>query len=46
MSLFQAQFDEAVCKIISNIPLGQVMAYGEIAKAAGYPRHARMVSMQ
>jgi methylated-DNA-protein-cysteine methyltransferase-like protein len=44
MSLFQAQFDEAVCKIVSNIPPGQVMAYGEIAKAAGYPRHARMVS--
>lgn len=44
MSLFQAQFDEAVWKIISNIPSGQVMAYGEIAKAAGFPRHARMVS--
>ena len=44
MSLFQAQFDEAVCKIVSNIPMGHVMAYGEIAKAAGYPRHARMVS--
>ena len=44
MSLFQAQFDEAVWNILSNIPKGQVMAYGEIAKAAGFPRHARMVS--
>ena len=44
MSLFQAQFDEAVCRIVSKIPTGQVMAYGEIAKAAGFPRHARMVS--
>ena len=44
MSLFQAQFDEAVCQIIANIPTGHVMAYGEIARAAGFPRHARMVS--
>jgi len=44
MSLFQAQFDEAVWRIVANIPSGQVMAYGEIARAAGFPRHARMVS--
>lgn len=44
MSLFQAQFDEAVWQIVAAIPSGQVMAYGEIAKAAGFPRHARMVS--
>jgi len=44
MSLFQARFDEAVWQIIANIPLGQVMAYGEIARAAGFPRHSRMVS--
>ena len=44
MSLFQAQFDEAVWQIVENIPYGQVMAYGEVARAAGFPRHARMVS--
>lgn len=44
MSLFQAQFDEAVWAIISKIPSGQVMAYGEVARAAGFPRHSRMVS--
>ena len=44
MSLFQAKFDEAVWQIIAAIPVGQTMAYGEIAKVAGYPRHARMVS--
>ena len=44
MSLFQAKFDEAVWRIVSQIPKGQVMAYGEVASAAGYPRHARMVS--
>lgn len=44
MSLFQAQFDGAVWRIVADIPSGQVMAYGEVARAAGYPRHARMVS--
>ena len=44
MSIFQAQFDEAVWRIVGNIPSGQVMAYGEVARAAGFPRHARMVS--
>ena len=44
VSLFQAQFDEAIWQVVSQIPKGQVMAYGEVAKAAGYPRHARMVS--
>jgi len=44
MSVFQAQFDEAVWRVVVGIPIGQVMAYGEVAKAAGFPRHARMVS--
>ena len=44
MSLFQAKFDTAIWEIISKIPFGQVMSYGEVARAAGYPRHARMVS--
>jgi len=44
MSMFQATFDEAIWHIVMSIPRGQVMSYGEVAKAAGYPRHARMVS--
>ena len=44
MSLFQAKFDTAIWEIVSSIPRGQVMSYGEVARAAAYPRHARMVS--
>jgi methylated-DNA-protein-cysteine methyltransferase-like protein len=44
MSSKQAKFDQAIWKVVANIPAGQVMGYGEVAQAAGYPRHARMVS--
>jgi len=44
VSLFQAKFDTAIWDVVSSIPYGQVMSYGQVAKAAGYPRHARMVS--
>ncbi len=37
-------FDKAIWDIVSNIEPGHVMSYGEVARAAGYPRHARMVS--
>ena len=40
----QNKFDQAVWKVVSAIVPGSVMAYGEVARAAGYPRHARMVS--
>ena len=43
-SSFQAKFDCAIWKVVSQISVGRVMAYGEVARAAGYPRHARMVS--
>ena len=39
-----SQFDKAVWMVVANIPSGCVMSYGEVARAAGYPRHARMVS--
>lgn len=39
-----ATFDEKVWAVVAAIPPGQVMSYGEVAKAAGFPRHARMVS--
>lgn len=44
MSAFQGKFDQTIWKIVQNIKTGRVMSYGEVAHAAGYPRHARMVS--
>ena len=44
MSDFQNKFDQKIWKVVSQIKVGRVMAYGEVARAAGYPRHARMVS--
>lgn len=44
MSEFQVKFDRAVWNIVSGIKRGCVMSYGQVARAAGYPRHARMVS--
>ena len=44
MTKFQEKFDQAIWKVVANIKPGRVMAYGEVARAAGYPRHARMVS--
>ena len=40
----QKKFDQAIWKTVSNIAPGTVMSYGEVARAAGFPRHARMVS--
>ncbi len=44
MSDFQNKFDQKIWSVVSQIKVGRVMAYGEVARAAGYPRHARMVS--
>lgn len=44
MASSQDKFDEAIWKTVSSIARGRVMSYGEVARAAGYPRHARMVS--
>lgn len=44
MSYSQKQFDKAIWNIVSNVKPGRVMSYGEVARAAGFPRHARMVS--
>jgi len=44
MNRFQQKFDPRVWEVVASIPPGQVMAYGEIARAAGYPRYSRMVS--
>ena len=33
----------AIWKIVSTIPKGRVASYGQVARLAGLPRHARMV---
>jgi methylated-DNA-protein-cysteine methyltransferase-like protein len=40
----QAKFDLAIWKTVAGIASGYIMSYGEVARAAGFPRHARMVS--
>ncbi len=44
MANFRERFDPAVWKVVAAIPAGSVMGYGEVAKAAGFPRYSRMVS--
>lgn len=44
MAHSQSKFDKAVWRTVTSIASGRVMSYGEVARAAGYPRHARMVS--
>jgi methylated-DNA-protein-cysteine methyltransferase-like protein len=44
MSRFQDKFDHRVWQVVASIPSGRVMGYGEVAKAAGFPRYSRMVS--
>ena len=44
MNRFQAKFDPRIWEVVAAIPAGQVRAYGEIARTAGYPRYSRMVS--
>lgn len=44
MTKFQQDFDRKVWHVVANIPPGEVMGYGEVARAAGFPRYSRMVS--
>lgn len=44
MSESRFKFDKAIWKTVSSIKRGRVMSYGQVARIAGYPRHARMVS--
>lgn len=44
MSDFQDKFDKKVWNVVSRITSGCVMSYGEVARKAGFPRHARLVS--
>ncbi len=44
MSDFQNKFDLKIWDVVAKIKAGRVMSYGEVARSAGFPRHARMVS--
>lgn len=44
MPFNQQKFDQAIREVVSSIKPGHVMSYGEVARAAGFPRHTRMVS--
>ncbi|MBV1790021.1 MGMT family protein [Marinobacterium sp. D7] len=35
--------NELIWQIVASIPVGRVATYGQIAKLAGYPNHARYV---
>lgn len=37
------RFEQAVLEAVTAIPPGEVMSYGEVADAAGFPRAARAV---
>lgn len=37
------EFMDAVYSIVSAIPSGEVRSYGEVARLAGFPAHARHV---
>jgi methylated-DNA-[protein]-cysteine S-methyltransferase len=39
----QTDFKKKVLKIVSKIPKGQVMTYGQVAEKAGKPKAARAV---
>ena len=41
---FRERFDPGVWQVVAGIPPGRVMGYGEVARAAGFPRYSRMVA--
>lgn len=43
MPIETIDIDEIIWQIVAAIPKGRVATYGQIAKLAGYPNHARYV---
>jgi len=37
------QLNEIIWQIVASIPQGQVATYGQVARLAGFPNHARYV---
>lgn len=42
--IVSSELYQAVWQVVSDIPCGRVATYGQVARLAGYPRRARMVS--
>ena len=38
-----SEFARAVYQLLASVPPGQVTSYGQLARLAGFPRHARFV---
>ena len=38
-----SEFARAVYQLVASVPPGKVSSYGQIARLAGFPRHARFV---
>ncbi len=43
--MMQPSLREIIWQLVANIPEGKVTTYGQIAKIAGYPSHARFVGV-
>ena len=43
MSIDRLDINEIIWQVVASIPKGSVATYGQIAKLAGYPNHARYV---
>tara|TARA_R110002049_G_scaffold95572_5_gene234756 strand:+ start:2089 stop:2406 length:318 start_codon:yes stop_codon:yes gene_type:complete len=43
MPIDKPDINEIIWQIVASIPKGSVASYGQIAKLAGYPNHARYV---
>ena len=39
----RSELEEAIAAVLRTVGPGDVLTYGEVAKEAGYPRHARAV---
>tara|TARA_R110000772_G_scaffold245129_1_gene358533 strand:- start:118 stop:435 length:318 start_codon:yes stop_codon:yes gene_type:complete len=43
MSINKFNINEIIWQVVASIPKGRVATYGQVAKLAGYPNHARYV---
>jgi len=44
MNELKKNFDESVWDVVTNIKVGKVLSYGDVARLAGFPKRARMVA--
>lgn len=43
MNVDLSDFRLAVCCVVSAVPAGRVVTYGQVARLVGWPNHARLV---